>query len=1059
MRVTPKPATCEDDGVTDEATIEIPDAWRRAVHPRRGGILGIPPADIITRGAAADYIDYAVRQSASRVDLEVERRAVLQHPGTDRELAKVADSKDAGVSADGVRLALAPSPLREVFWRSHSLVPIRELVATRGLTHAAAAFVHSCAYYVGRVQGFGHGGSPLIRHREADDVGADSWPRGVWDDAALFLRSALAIAPDAEYTQTREALAPLRRGLFRQRIVTSYLMPDVPDWTDADFAELPSGYRGPVDLLFFSANTVEQLSRFTAVRLDQFLTAYDAVGEAAIPLLALWLRRGRWNADVRQDALEVLARIPSDIAFEVLLRNLDVEGAARTVRVAADRFPMRAGRMLAAQRDDEIVDLLFHRHLRAYPQEAGAASAERIPDADAVDVPALLAAPPWTRQPPARVKVTLDPSITAPTIVWLEGEQERWAYNWQEFLAEEMLTHLPLAKNGTAPPEFYITAPAESVRPYLDRWQAESAWFYLQKPHVVVAKYELDALAPMLRLARKKPVVGAELLVPYRSPEVARLMAQWLTRSIKLRPIAHEWFSRHGSDAAALLLPAALGGAIDESRTAALALHRIDRDDVLEAAERVGCREAVGELLARDPLDLVPAKIPSVPKWAAPEYLPQITLTSSGRALPRDAVGSLLRMVAMSQLDWPYEGIAVVASACDPDTLATFAWTLFRLWEIEGRPSKDAWAMNALGYLGDDLIAERLAPLIRAWPSEGAAPRAKRGVDVLAAMGTDRALSQLSALARNAKSTPLRAHATAALDRVATQRGLLPEQLDDLLAPDLGLDDAPLDYRGVSYTVELSSALALVLTDPAGAVHPTLPKPADDPEKAIASAWNSCRRKAKPIVADQVRRLEEAMTVQREWALDEFRNRVVAHPLLGRLARRVIWALDDNVTAAVDALGDLVDPSGGLVAEPRWVRVAHPAADDFAPWNAWLDTHRASQPFPQGDREVFLDEDPSVYWDRSVPAERFFALARRGWHWGQSGRQARREQLFRPFGASGRVSLTLDPGVSAVRNPANEPPQTILEITFESSAGELGLFTDLPKVTRSELIRSLRSLD
>src|SRR5262249_25557495 len=155
-----------------------------------------------------------------------------------------------------------------------------------------------------------------------------------------------------------------------------------------------------------------------------------------------------------------------------------------------------------------------------------------------------------------------------------------------------------------------------------------------------------------------------------------------------------------------------------------------------------------------------------------------------------------------------------------------------------------AWAMNALGYFGDDAIADWLAPLARSWPSDGAAPRAKRGADVLAAMGSDRALGHLSALARNTKSTPLRAHAAAALDRAAADRGLLPEQLDDLIAPDLGLDGDPVRYRGVSYTVDLAATGDLRLRDPSGQPLTTLPPPADDEEKAAASAWNSRRRKA-----------------------------------------------------------------------------------------------------------------------------------------------------------------------------------------------------------------------
>jgi hypothetical protein len=56
------------------------------------------------------------------------------------------------------------------------------------------------------------------------------------------------------------------------------------------------------------------------------------------------------------------------------------------------------------------------------------------------------------------------------------------------------------------------------------------------------------------------------------------------------------------------------------------------------------------------------------------------------------------------------------------------------------------------------------------------------------------------------------------------------------------------------------------------------------------------------------------------------------------------------------------------------------------------------------------------------------------------------------------VVLTLDPGVSAVSDAKEEPRQTLAGLAFESSAGELGVFSDLPPVTRSELIRSVRTL-
>src|SRR5947209_2154465 len=199
------------------------------------------------------------------------------------------------------------------------------------------------------------------------------------------------------------------------------------------------------------------------------------------------------------------------------------------------------------------------------------------------------------------------------------------------------------------------------------------------------------------------------------------------------------------------------------------------------------------------------------------------------------------------------------------------------------------------------------------------------------------------------------------------------------------------------------------------------------------------------------------MVVQRRWALGEFQARIAGHPLLGRIARRLVWVVDGK-TVRLDGLGDLVDPVGAPAGGGEWVRLAHPAVDDFALWRAWLARVGAPQPFAQAEREVFAGEDPSAWWQRTVEAAALYRLVRHGWHWGPTGRQALRQWLVRPFGAEGRVVLSIEPGVSAVADAKAEPDQTITEVTFESSAGDLGVFGDLPVVTRSELIRSLRAL-
>jgi hypothetical protein len=423
------------------------------------------------------------------------------------------------------------------------------------------------------------------------------------------------------------------------------------------------------------------LSRFKGYGLEHFVAAYDTIGPEAVPLIAGWLDQGQWSPDIRRDALDVLTRIPADAVFESLFELIDVPGVAGGLLAAAERFPRRAARLLASCRDDDLIGVLFRRHVRAHPDVPEAVLVPRVPDAPGEAVPQLLLSPPWARKPPARVTVAPSPLAAERRMAWRDGERDEWSYDWKDFLSEEMRKHLPLAETGDAPAEFYISGPADIVRPRLARWKAESARFYLQNPRVIVGKYELDALAPILRLARRKPAVGAALLMPYLPQDVGDVMAEWLVRSRQFRPVAQDWFTRHGARGAALLIPAALGAPPARSRTAALALARLDTSEVRAAAGEMGCRDAVEALLGRDALDLVPARIPAVPKWADPEVLPQVLLADRRDALPSHATGALLRMIAMSQLDAPYEGLSVIAGHCDRGSLSNFAWSLYRLWE------------------------------------------------------------------------------------------------------------------------------------------------------------------------------------------------------------------------------------------------------------------------------------------------------------------------------------------------------------------------------------------
>lgn len=128
-----------------------------------------------------------------------------------------------------------------------------------------------------------------------------------------------------------------------------------------------------------------------------------------------------------------------------------------------------------------------------------------------------------------------------------------------------------------------------------------------------------------------------------------------------------------------------------------------------------------------------PGRAARLPAYADPDVLPQVLL-KGGRALPADATR---RLVALAKK--PDERLDAVREACDRRSLADLGWALF----LHG----DAWALPALGWLGDGRTARDLAALIPGWVARGAKARAVKAIDAIARIGTAEALEVLDELA------------------------------------------------------------------------------------------------------------------------------------------------------------------------------------------------------------------------------------------------------------------------------------------------------------------------
>ncbi|MFB9838253.1 DUF4132 domain-containing protein, partial [Actinoallomurus acaciae] len=529
------------------------------------------------------------------------------------------------------------------------------------------------------------------------------------------------------------------------------------------------------------------------------------------------------------------------------------------------------------------------------------------------------------------------------------------------------------------------------------------------------------------------------------------------------------------------------------------------KDAVLDAAAGHGPEAVavIGDLLSADRMELaLPSRMPEPAAWAAPRLLPRVLLRGRASALPAASVRHLLTMLAISRPGAVYTGVEVVKETCDPESLASFAWSLFEQWRLSGMPAAESWALHGLGWLGDDDTVRRLAPILRDWPGEGAHQRAVEGLDMLATIGSDVALMHLHGLSLRVRFKALRTRAKEKIEQVAADLGLSGEELADRLVPDFGLDAAGstvVDYGPRRFTVGFDEQLRPYVLDQDGKRLKDLPKPGarDDAESAPAERkrFMALKKDVRTVASDQVRRLEGAMVSGRSWTTGEFRELFVSHPLLWHLVRRLVWlcvpaGASRRALCATPAIGGVGAVTAFRVAEDRTfadvrdeeftlpedasVRLAHPLhlGEELAEWGELFADHEILQPFPQLGRAVHRLTDDEAAGDRlerfeniTVPTAKLLGLERRGWE--------RDEPMF--AGVQCRLSKRVAKDRWIVVGPSEGFTIGAVDVSTEQSLEFIGLseqpgawsppgepsrlaFADLDPVTASEVLADLTDL-
>ncbi|MEU8242817.1 DUF4132 domain-containing protein [Actinoplanes missouriensis] len=1087
----------------------IPSGWRRFVLPRRADAPPMPPvqrarvqhaAELLTAFHGDVLSSFAHRKTSGEI-AEAGRAYLSDDPAASPLGAAAVACVIAGL-VGGNRLEEADA--FGDYWRDR-----------HGLPFAAAATAELATLWPS-----GPGVTTASPDRDAT-----GYPTVLAGRIADRLRRAVTAAAPEDYQQVVTALAAVRGPSLPQRAVISVMAPDEVPWAHEIIGQvLGRSDRWMIKMLLLGVVTdgslglrlAEETSTWQVTHDSRLLYTFVAgVGDASVPALTHWLDEDG-TADGQKKLLGALATVGTDEAFTVLVDRLDRPHVPGAVAEVAARHPDRALRVLAASDRPAATRLLRTQVVSRMglaaeirPQLTGPA-AERLDavvgaltaaaadSADPADLPGVLADPPWIT--PVTRKPIVVPGLTAgdpARVAWQPGEREAWGRSdWArrhggslDFARVARLVGTPEASPWDEI-AFFLAAPDELTRPLIERWRPADVWDVAEWGRALLARYDEAAVPVLTDCARRAPVTVAPVLAPIVSPEVALLTAGWRRRLRSVRGIATTWLTRHAAAAAHGLVPVATGPVTGKAAAA-----RADAEDGLRALAAAGhagevraaaegfgpeAVAAVEEILAVDPLTILPTVIPDVPEWANPALLPPIRLTGGRGTLPASAVGHLLTMLAMSRLGEAFPGLDPVRAACEPADLAAFAWALFTEWREAGHPAKQNWALDATGLLGDDDTVRRLAPVIRAWPGEGGHARAVTGLDVLAEIGTDVALMYLHGIAQKVKFRGLKERAQEKIAELAAALGLTADQLADRLVPDLGLDadgSLVLDYGRRQFTVGFDEQLKPFVADASGRRLKALPKPGaqDDPVLAPEAyqRFSALKKDVRAIAADQVRRLERAMVDQRRWSGADFQRYFAGHPLLRHLVRRLVWLRigeSSGVRLAEDGtFADVTDETVVLRADQE-IAVAHPLrlGDALPAWAEVFADYEILQPFPQLGREVEALAPEQIeerlgrgFLGVRVPTTTLLGLERRGWHRGAPQDAGVQGWFERDVPGGLTLVVEIDPGI-AVGALDVLPEQQITEVYLDDRDGHRGYqrressrLTELDPIVAAEALRDL----
>lgn len=114
------------------------------------------------------------------------------------------------------------------------------------------------------------------------------------------------------------------------------------------------------------------------------------------------------------------------------------------------------------------------------------------------------------------------------------------------------------------------------------------------------------------------------------------------------------------------------------------------------------------------------------------------------------------------------------------------------------------------------------------------------------------------------------------------------------------------------------------------------------------------------LLNSQRNRIESIFLVQRRWDFATWRARYHDHPVIGTLAKRLIWRIDGAAVVFVEGLALNAHGEVIRISSPAEVQLWHPleqSTEEVLSWRRRLESLGVTQPFKQAHRELYLVTD------------------------------------------------------------------------------------------------------